>query len=142
MSNCCGSSCPELEKPPSKANMGIVQIIELVIMGVVAILCLYDLFNMLSYKGSDGWKILAIIVDCLIIAGLVFIVIGLFCGTTTQKIRIGIYCFFAGTIIEVVCIVYFLIKASGSLDTWLVNLIKAVILVFLAWVLWRQSKNV
>ena len=100
------------------------------------------IFNMLSYKGSDGWKILAIIVDCLIIAGLVFIVIGLFCGTTTQKIRIGIYCFFAGTIIEIVCIVYFLIKASGSLDTWLVNLIKAVILVFLAWILWRQSKNV
>ena len=43
------SSCAELDKPPSKANMGIVQIIELVIMGVVAILCLFDLFNMLDH---------------------------------------------------------------------------------------------
>ena len=68
------SSCAELDKPPSKANMGIVQIIELVIMGVVAILCLFDLFNMLSH-GSDAWAIIAIIVDCLIIAGLVFIII-------------------------------------------------------------------
>ena len=135
------SSCAELDKPPSKANMGIVQIIELVIMGVVAILCLFDLFNMLDH-GSGAWAIIAIIVDCLIIVGLVFIIVGLFCGTTTQKIRIGIYCFFAGTIIDIVCIVFFLIDAPGSVDVWLVNLIKAVILVFLAWVLWRQSKNV
>ena len=141
MSNCCGSTWSELDKPPSKTNMGIVQIIELVIMGVVAILCLFDLFNMLKY-GSGAWTVIAIIVDCLIIAGLIFIIIGLFCGTTTQKIRIGIYCFFAGTLIDIVCIVYFLINSPGSMDTWLVNLIKAIILIFLAWVLWRQSKNV
>ena len=137
----CGASCPELDKPPSRTNMGFLQIIELIIMGVVGILCFIDLYYMI--KASSGtWTILGIIVDGLIVGGLCCIIYGLFCNTTNQKIRIGIYCFFAGTIIDIVCIVFFLIDSPGSVDVWLVNLIKAVILIFLAWVLWRQSKNV
>ena len=85
--------CQELERPPSKSHMGVVQIIELVLMGVVAVLCITDFISQLKIT-INGWGVLAIICDILFIAGLVYIVIGLFCNFTGQKIRIGIYCFF------------------------------------------------
>ena len=141
MSGCCGSSCPELDKPPSRANMGIVQIIELIIMGIAGILCFIDLYYMI-HDYVNFWNLLEIIVDVLIIAGLVFIIIGLFFSASSQKIRIGIICFFAGTVVNIVCIVYFLIYYSGTLESWLISLIKVCILIFLAYVLWRQSKNI
>ena len=37
--------CQELERPPSKSHMGVVQIIELVLMGVVAVLCITDFIS-------------------------------------------------------------------------------------------------
>ena len=145
MSNCCSSTCPELDNPPTRSHMGIVQIIELVVMAIVAILCGYDLYS-LFYVGPSGyvfWWILSLAVDVLIIAGLVFILMGLFASTaSSQRIRIGIYCFFAGTIICIVCVVWYLISGGSSVDQWLVNLLKAAILIVLAYFLWRQSKNI
>ena len=145
MSNCCSSTCPELDNPPTRSHMGIVQIIELVVMAIVAILCGYDLYSLFKV-GPDGWVfwwILSLAVDVLIIAGLVFILMGLFASTaSSQRIRIGIYCFFAGTIICIVCVVWYLISGGSSVDQWLVNLLKAAILIVLAYFLWRQSKNV
>ena len=84
---------------------------------------------------------MAIICDILFIAGLVYIVIGLFCNFTGQKIRIGIYCFFGGLVIQLVFIIASLAR-GGRLIDWLMNLIKGLIMVFLCVVLWRQSKNV
>ena len=145
MSNCCSSTCPELDNPPTRSHMGLVQIIELVVMAIVAILCGYDLYSLFKV-GPDGWVfwwILSLAVDVLIIAGLVFILMGLFASTaSSQRIRIGIYCFFAGTIICIVCVVWYLISGGSSVDQWLVNLLKAAILIVLAYFLWRQSKNV
>ena len=145
MSNCCSSTCPELDNPPTRSHMGIIQIIELVVMAIVAILCGYDLYNLFKV-GPSGWVfwwILSLAVDVLIIAGLVFILMGLFASTaSSQRIRIGIYCFFAGTIIDIVCVVWYLISGGSSVDQWLVNLLKAAILIVLAYFLWRQSKNI
>ncbi len=145
MSNCCSSTCPELDNPPTRSHMGIVQIIELVVMAIVAILCGYDVYSLFKV-GPAGWVfwwILSLAVDVLIIAGLVFILMGLFASTaSSQRIRIGIYCFFAGTIIDIVCVVWYLISGGSSVDQWLVNLLKAAILIVLAYFLWRQSKNI
>ena len=142
----CGASCPELDKPPSRTNMGFLQIIELIIMGVVGILCFIDLYYMIK-AGSGPWTILGIIVDGLIVGGLCCIIYGLFADRCllpqlSRCAYTSIYCFFAGTIVQVVCIVYFMIKSPGTIENWLINLIKVVILVFLAYVLWRQSANV
>ena len=132
----------ELDKPPTRGNMGIVQIIELVVMGVVAILCGYDFFDIIEFDYWNFFTILALFVDVVIIVGVVFICLGLFvAGGSLRRIQIGIYCFFAGTIVEVVLIVYFLIEFSGRLSTWLLYLLKAVIFCVLSYLLWRQSKH-
>ena len=135
------SSCrEELDIPPSKSHMGVVQIIELVLMGIVGILCITDFIKQLTTPISV-WVVLAIICDVLFIAGLVYIIIGLFCNPTTNKLRVGIYCFIGGVVIQLV-FVFFRLFSKGPLVDWLLNLIKAVILIFLCVILWRQSKNV
>ena len=135
------SSCrEELDIPPSKSHMGVVQIIELVLMGIVGILCITDFIRQLTIHISV-WIVLAIICDVLIIAGLIYIVIGLFCNPTTNKIRVGIFCFIGGVVIQLV-FVFFSLFSKGHLADWLMNLVKAVVLIFLCVILWRQSKNV
>ena len=135
------SSCrEELDIPPSKSHMGVVQIIELVLMGIVGILCITDFIKQLTTPISV-WVVLAIICDVLFIAGLVYIIIGLFCNPTTNKLRVGIYCFIGGVVIQLV-FVFFRLFSKGPLVDWLLNLIKAAILIFLCVILWRQSKNV
>ena len=135
------SSCrEELDIPPSKSHMGVVQIIELVLMGIVGILCITDFIKQLTTTISV-WVVLAIICDVLFIAGLVYIIIGLFCNPTTNKLRVGIYCFIGGVVIQLV-FVFFRLFSKGDLVDWLLNLIKAAILIFLCVILWRQSKNV
>ena len=135
------SSCrEELDIPPSKSHMGVVQIIELVLMGIVGILCITDFIKQLTTTISV-WVVLAIICDVLFIAGLIYIVIGLFCNPTTNKIRVGIFCFIGGVVIQLV-FVFFSLFSKGHLADWLMNLVKAVVLIFLCVILWRQSKNV
>ena len=135
------SSCrEELDIPPSKSHMGVVQIIELVLMGIVGILCITDFIRQLTILISV-WVVLAIICDVLFIAGLVYIIIGLFCNPTTNKLRVGIYCFIGGVVIQLV-FVFFRLFSKGDLVDWLLNLVKAAILIFLCVILWRQSKNV
>ena len=136
------STCrEELEIPPSKSHMGVVQIIELVLMGIVAVLCVIDFISQLRIFNITFWGVLAMICDFLFIAGLVYIVIGLFCNFTSQKIRIGIYCFFGAIVIQLVFIIGSLATTKRLID-WLMNLVKALVMVFLCWILWKQSKNV
>ena len=139
MSTCC----EELEIPPSKNHMGIVQIIELVLMGIVAILCIVDIISQLKVFNINitFWGVIAMICDILFIAGLIYVVIGLFCNFTTQKIRIGIYCFFAAILIQLIFIIGSLATTKRLID-WLMNLVKALVMVFLCWILWKQSNNV
>ena len=135
----CSCSWKDLEVPPSRANMGVFQIIELAVMLIVGILSIYDLFNYLQYKFTL-WSALVIVMDACIIAGLVFIIIGLFCSGS-NKIKTGIILFFVGAVIAIAMIIQNLITDS-KLEVWLLDLIKGAILVFLAIILWKQSGNV
>ena len=135
----CSCSWKDLEVPPSRANMGVFQIIELAVMLIVGILSIYDLFNYLQYKFTL-WSALVIVMDACIIAGLVFIIIGLFCSGS-NKIKTGIILFFVGAVIAIAMIIQNLITDS-KLDVWLLDLVKGAILVFLAIILWKQSGNV
>ena len=129
----------ELDLPPSRNHMGVVQVIELVLMGVVGVLCITDLIHQIGHIST--WAILSIVCDVLFIAGLVYVIIGLFCNFTTNKIRVGIFCFIGGVVIQLVFVFQSLFTGKGAID-WLMNLVKALVLIFLCVILWRQSKNV
>ena len=137
----CGPSCGNLDSPPSRHNMSLFAIIELVIMGVVGVICLIELVHVLQNGNFKYWGIieyLKVVVDALIVIGLVLILIGLFCSPSQYQIRSGILCFCIGTILSIVITVLIIMDGKNQ-DQMLYNICYIVLLVFLAWILWRQS---
>ncbi len=137
----CGPSCGDLDSPPSRHNMSLLAIIELVIMGVVGIMCLIELVDIINGVDPKYWGliiILRLVVDALIVIGLVLILIGLFCSVSQSQIRSGILCFCIGTIISIVITVLVIIRKEEK-DRLFYNICYIILLVFLASILWRQS---
>ena len=144
MGNCGEGPCGDIDRPPSRSNNSLFAIVELVIMGVVGVLCLVDLVRLIQWMGDhkdwDVIEILRIIEYGLIVAGLVLIIIGIFCSPSQYQIRTGILCFCVGTILAVVILVL-LINDDRTNDTLVFNICYMIFLIFLAYILWRQSSH-
>ena len=137
----CGPSWGNLDSPPSRHNMSLLAIIELVIMGVVGIMCLIELVDTINYSNPKYWTIieyLKVVVDALIVIGLILILIGLFCSPSQYQIRSGILCFCIGTIICIVITVLVIMNKQNK-DRLFYNICYIILLLFLACILWRQS---
>ena len=136
---CVQNGCEFIYNPPSKSNMGLFQIIELVIMGACGILCGVGLYDLLQVRDLDSvYLILSIVADVLIVAGLVLVLWGLFCGTSNQ-VRSGIICFVIGSIVFAVYIILFGIKTKS---VRFMEIIDVIILVFISYVLWIQASRI
>ena len=138
---CVITSCGDLDSPPSRHNMSLLAIIELVIMAVVGIMCLIELVDTINYSNPKYWTIieyLKVVVDALIVIGLILILIGLFCSPSQYQIRSGVLCFCIGTIISIVITVLVIIRKEEK-DRLFYNICYIILLVFLASILWRQS---
>ncbi len=137
--------CGDLRLPPSRTNMSFFAIIELVILCVVGILCFVDLYECIDYSRDhdNDWGLieyLKVADYVVIVVGLVFILIGLFCTFSQSRIRTGILCFCFGAILACV-IVVLVIKDDRDEDNFLFNICYMAFLVLLAWILWIQSNN-
>ena len=142
MGMCCGPTCGNLDNPPSRTNMSIFAIIELVIMGVVGVLCCIDLYYYFK-DGSHNWDTITVlkVIDCIIIVvGLALIIVGLFCCIGTYQIRSGILCFCIGCILAII-ITILIIYYKRNNDSIAFNICYIILLIFLAYILWRQSNH-
>ena len=138
---CQGGACGDLERPPSRSNMSLWAIIELVCMGVCTVMCAVNLSTIINNKGNrslDTWEIIQIVIDGLIVIGMVLILVGLFCSPNASTIRSGILCFVVGAITSVVVTIYQAVD-SGYVNFYTICYI--VFLVFLAYILWVQSSH-
>ncbi len=142
----CGPSCGNLDSPPSRQNMSFIAIIELVIMICVGIVCLVDVITLLQSKVSFTLiPILKVVVDGLIVAGLVLVLIGLFCSPSQYQIRTGILCFCTGAILSVVVTILVLLNVDKNYhqsETVGYNICYIIVLVLVSWILWRQSYHI
>ena len=137
----CQGGCGELERPPSRSNMSLWAIIELVCMGVCGLLCLVEIINIFnSDKSLDVWLILRLIVDFLVVIGLCLVIYGLFCGMSANPIRTGILCFVVGCILDLVILIYGFIVNKDALTFY--GFCYIVLLIFLAYILWLQSAHI
>ena len=127
-------------RPPSKSGLGLFQIIELIIMAVCGILCAAELIDIFNYQGkvSNVYLILIIVADVFIVVGLVFVIWGLFCGTS-NNIRTGIICFVVGCLCLVVKTILWIVD-GGSISAW--ELCHLILLIFISYVLWVQASRV
>lgn len=137
-------SCGDLDRPPSRQNMSLFAIIELVVMGVVGILCLIgliDFIKALNKSNGNGWDVITIlrlIEYILIVAGLCLIIIGLFCSISQYQIRTGIMCFAVGGIISIVITIMYITDSKYE-ENFFYNVCYIILMIFLVWILWRQS---
>ena len=137
MGTMCGGGCGDLERPPSRSNMSLFAIIEIVVMGVLAVCCLVELVDLFKSNASmsNVFTILRIIVDILIVVGLCLIIYGLFCAMNPSPIRSGIICYLLAAIISLVVLVYCFVKGGVTFYQF----VYAIFLLLLAYFLWIQS---
>ena len=132
--------CGDIYNPPSRSNMSIFAIIEIVIMGVIAILCLMELFDFIENdKGGDDFiKFLVIVDDILIVVALCYIVIGLFfsfCGGS--KLKMGILLFVAAGILAMIILILQINKGVGD-EIWY-KIFYLILILFLTFILFKQQ---
>jgi len=131
--------CGDIYQPPSRSNMSLVSIIELVIMGVVAVYSAIQLSAIFSKSSKEiGFlDVLNIIVDILIIAAIIYIIIGLFCMCGAEKIRMGIYLFALSGMLSMVLII---VDLKGGKDIFL-KILYFIVILILTWILWNQASR-
>ena len=90
---CVISGCECLYTPPSRNNLTIWGILELIIMAICGLLCasdLIELFNSDAHHRTSIVLILVVVADVFIVLGLCLIIFGLFCSPSQSQIRSGI----------------------------------------------------
>ena len=141
MGNCNQTACGDLYNPPSRNNMSLFAIVELVIMIVISILSLIELVDCLGKikQGFGTIQMLVIIDDILIVAAVCYLIYGLFCSLSARNIQIGILLFVIAGVLAMVIIV---LKLNGSSGNVLYQIMQFLILLFLTWILWNQAARV
>ena len=125
--------------PPNKSSLGLFQIIELIIMAVCGILCAAELIDIMNsdLKHETVYLVLLIVADVFVVVGLVFVIWGLFCGTS-NNIRIGIICFVVGCLCLVVKTILLIVNGY-KISAW--ELVHLILLIFISYVLWVQASR-
>ncbi len=136
MGNCGQSPCGDIYSPPSRHNMSLFAILELVVMIVVGILCCIELFDLFKNDDMDLIVFLVLLDDVLVVCALAYIIYGLF--WSTLKVRTGIYLFFAGAVLAMVIIVLELDRGTKKV---LYKIAQFFIFLFLSYFLWKQANR-
>ena len=126
-------------RPPNKSSLGLFQIIELIIMAVCGILCAAELIDIMNsdLKHETVYLVLLIVADVFVVVGLVFVIWGLFCGTS-NNIRTGIICFVVGCLCLVVKTILLIVNGY-KISAW--ELVHLILLIFISYVLWVQASR-
>ena len=127
--------CGSIDTPPSRSNMTIWGIVELVVMCIIGLSCAGNVIDILNYGTIGTWAIISLIGSGFGVAGLVFVILGLVYNNANY-LRIGMICFFISIIIALVCLVFSILYSE---KIYFSTLVTACFKVFLAYVLWRQS---
>ena len=128
--------CGDIYQPPSRTNMSLFSIIQIVVMIVISILCLYELVDIINSQKFTTTRTLALIDDIVIVAGICYLLYGLFFAASSRNIRIGILLFVVGAVLAMVIIVFEI--NQGTREIWL-KIFQFVVLLFLSFILWQQA---
>ena len=133
--------CGDIYQPPTRSNLSLFNIIELVIMLVVGILCAIELVDILqNIKTIQVYGVLTLIDDILVVVALIYIVVGLFCGLSNYQIKWGIFLFACAGILAMVIIVLEINGSSGK-NVW-IKILQFILYLFLTWILWNQAARI
>ena len=118
----------QLERPPSKDNLSIYNIVQLVLMLILGITSAYRLYYLLFRHKLSLANLVDIIIDALIIIGLTISIFGLI-GDNTGHLKGGFIIFYLGCIILLIKKIIDLFRV-GFNWFYLIDLILAILLIF------------
>ena len=134
--------CVEMEQPPSRDKMGLMQILQIVIMGVTVILHIFDMFIMILAKLSHYSLTIEFICDILVSAVLIFMIVGFFATPCTRFVKFAIFGYFVLCVVDVIFFIWIWFKAVDNVGLYVgLNIIKLILTGFLAYLFARQLKN-
>ena len=124
--------CGDIHEPPSRSKVTIWCIVELVLMAIIGINCIYGFAE--AMKMEFLWAIIFLVGNGFGIAGLVFVILAIW-KENGAFMKIGTLCFAIALIISIVIFILNLINGhvSGS------SIIHFIIDCFLCYVFWIQS---
>ena len=128
--------CGNIDTPPSRSNMTIWGIVELVIMILIGVSCAFNVMDAISYR-MNVWNIVWFVGNAFGVAGLIFVILGLF-FTGGYHFRIGMICFFVSIIIAIIYLVITILHV-GQREIYFSTIVYLCLDIFMAYVLWRQS---
>ncbi len=126
----------QLERPPSRSNLSVVNIIELVLLlliGLEAGKNCFDIFSMGKFSFID---LLEIVIDLLVFVGCCLGAYGLF-KDENDKLKMGFMLFFYGLIGFLIVYVLGWFKKGFEFG----SLLNVILFGFVAYVLYIQAKN-
>ena len=123
----------EIERPPSRSNLSIYSIIQLLIMLYLGCDAGKEVFNIFKF-GSYSWvDLLKIVIDLLVFAGMLIAAYGIF-ADKSDSIKTGFLLFFYGCIGLIIICILDLIKGGFSYGPF----IEILFICFIAYILYKQ----
>ena len=125
--------CGNISDPPSKSKKTIWCIVELVIMAIVGLNCIYGFFDCMALEGI--LSLIGLIGNGFGIAGLILVSLGLW-KENGAFMKIGILCYAVCLVMNIVVLVFTLFSGvRGS------SIIHFIFDIFLCVIFWMQSGN-
>ena len=124
--------CGDYHEPPSRAKVTIWCIVELVLMAIIGLNCLYGFAE--AVKMEFFWNIIFLVGNGFGIAGLLFVIFGLW-KENGAFMKTGIFCFAIALIISIVVFVWNLL--NGNITG--ASIVHFVLDCFLCYIFWVQS---
>ena len=134
--------CEVLEQPPKRENMGLFQIIQIVAMGIVAILHIFDIFLLILAELAHYTFVISFFNDILIVTAVIFMIVGYFAPPCAKFVKLAMFSYFLFTIIDIIFFFWIWIKFSDSTIYVVLNIFKLLFTSYLAFVFFKQIKNV
>ena len=125
--------CGDLHEPPSRSKVTIWCIVELVLMAIIGLNCLFGFFEAVNMEFF--WNIIFLVGNGFGIAGLLFVIFGLW-KENGGFMKTGTFCFVIALIISIVVFVWNLINGSHITGSSIVHF---VLDCFLCYIFWIQS---
>ena len=126
----------EFQRPPTRSNLSIWNIIQIIIMLIIGILKVSEFYS--SFKGNMLFTVfIRIIVDGLIILGIIIFAYGLL-AEQSKFLKLGLLLFLCGSFILIFFSFFELFKEKSIIK----SIFEIIIYGFISWVIFTQIPHI
>ena len=131
--------CGSIDQPPSIENITIWGVVTFVVMFIVGLSSVYGVVEALN-SVLTLWSFILLAGSGFGVAGLVFVIISLI-KKNPFYMKLGIFCFLISCIINIVLIVFAILKVDDGNQLFISSILHIALDIFLCYLFYRQSSG-